>query len=87
MAEYDAQGCFLADPAYYDQLHEKYDCMATYLHYYNEAAAQTAKDEPLARFLTLLAMALRDKENRKSDISGLGLLKVPEGKSPWPTTW
>lgn len=82
MAEYDAQGCYLADPAYFDQLQETYHCMEPNLELYKKAAAQTAEDEALGRYLTLLAMALRDKESHANDIPQVGLLKVPEGKEP-----
>ena len=77
MAEYDREGCVLADPAYYDDLHRKYGCMERHGELYRRAAAQVATDEPLARFLTLLSVALRDDAHRGEDIRKLALLKVP----------
>ena len=82
MAEYDREGCAPADPAYYDALHEKYGCMERHGDLYRSAALQVATDEPLARFLTLLVVALCDDEHRGEDIRKLSLLKAPQGKVP-----
>ena len=82
MARYAETGNPLADPAYYDRLQETYGCMGQYLELYKEAARQTAAEDALSRFLFLLSLALRDKENRKGHIGELALLEVPEGKDP-----
>ncbi len=81
MEEYDEQGCFLTNEEFYDELDAKYGCFAIYGKVYKEAAAQTAKDEALARFLTLLAMALQDDENRKEDLKNFERPAPPDGKS------
>lgn len=82
MAEYDRQGCFLANPVFYDQLHAKYGCFDRYGDIYKGAAIQTASDEMLGRFLTLLAMALQDKEHKKEDIKNFERPITPKGKTP-----
>jgi len=81
MEEYDRCGCRLADPALYQQLHEKYGAFHTELETFMEAAAETAKDEPLARFLTLLDKAMQDRENIYTDRQQFEAPSVPEGKS------
>lgn len=80
MQEYDEQGCYLTNVEFYDELHAKYGCFSKYGEVYKAAAAQTAKDEPLGRFLTLLAMALRDDEHRKEDLKGFERPVTPKGK-------
>lgn len=81
MQEYDEQGCCLTNPQFYDQLDEKYGCFARYGKIYKEAAKQTATDEELSRFLTLLAMCLRDEEHRKDDLKNFERPAVPAGKA------
>ena len=81
MAEYDRCGCRLANPELYRQLHEKYGAFHKNLDTFMEAAAETAKDEPLARFLTLLDVAVQDRENIYEDKKHFTAPSVPEGKS------
>ena len=82
MKEYDEKGCYLTDPRFYDAVDGKYGCFVHYKDVYKEAAIQTASDEALARFLTLLAMALQDEEYRRDDIKEFGRPVTPEGKEP-----
>lgn len=80
MSEYDKQGCYLAKTEYYDALHAQYSCFSQYGEVYKAAAIQTAEDEALGRFLTLLAMALQDDEHRKADLKEFSRPATPEGK-------
>jgi len=82
MKEYDEQGCYLTKTEFYDELHTKYSCFETYGEVYKAAAIQTAEDEALGRFLTLLAMALQDDEHRKEDLKEFQRPITPEGKEP-----
>lgn len=82
MAEYDAQGCFLANEAFYDRLQETYHCFPKYLAEFKAAARQTASDEALGRFLTLLAMATRDRGHIMQDAVLFDRPVTPEGKEP-----
>ena len=82
MAEYDNQGCYLTNTKFYDELHVKYGCFSKYGEVYKAAARQTAEDEALGRFLTLLAMALRDDEHRKTDLKEFSRPVTPVGKEP-----
>lgn len=80
MQEYDEQGCYLTNIAFYDELDAKYGCFERYGNVYKASAVQTASDEALGRFLTLLAMALQDDEHRKEDLKGFSRPVTPEGK-------
>lgn len=80
MDEYDEQGCYLTKVEFYDELHEKYGCFSKYGEVYKAAARQTAEDEALSRFLTLLAMALQDDEHKKDDLKMFSRPVTPEGK-------
>ena len=82
MKEYDEQGCYLTKTEFYDELHEKYGCFSKYGNVYKDAAKQTGEDEALGRFLTLLAMALREKEYIRADLKEFSRPKTPEGKEP-----
>lgn len=61
MADHDAHGCPFADPAFYDDLNARYGAPGDELPLYREAAAAVAKEEPLARLLSLLVRAMRDR--------------------------
>ena len=80
MEEYEQQGCYLTKEEFYNDLDAKYGCFEKYGKVYKEAAAQTAKDEALGRFLTLLAMALQDDENRSDDLKNFSRPVTPKGK-------
>ena len=80
MDEYDARGCYLTKVEFYDELHEKYGCFSKYGEVYKAAARQTAEDEALSRFLTLLAMALQDDAHKKDDLKIFSRPVTPEGK-------
>lgn len=82
MEVYDRQGCYLADPAYYDIMQEKFDCFGMYLEAYKKAAEQVSEDENLGRFLTLLTMALLDKEYCQEDVKNFDRPSTPPGKEP-----
>ena len=82
MAEYDRQGCFLADETFYDRLEEQYHCFPKHLDVFKQAARQTATDEVLGRFLTLLAMATKDRVGINQDVFHFSRPIPPEGKDP-----
>lgn len=82
MKEYDEQGCYLTKTEFYDELHEKYGCFSKYGNVYKDAAKQTGEDEALGRFLTLLAMALKETEHISADMKEFSRPKTPEGKVP-----
>jgi len=67
MAEYDQNGCYLADPAYFRELQDKYGCYPAYLDVFCAAAEQIAQNEVLARYLTLLGMATKDRKRFTAD--------------------
>ena len=67
MAEYDQKGCYLADPEFFRELHRKYGCYPAYLDVFCTAAEQIAQNEVLARYLTLLGMATKDRDRFNAD--------------------
>lgn len=81
MVKYEEQGCVLAETKFYDELENKYHCFQEYKYAYERAAKETQKDEPLCRFLVLLAMALNDETHRQEDLKEFERPQVPQGKS------
>lgn len=80
MREYEEHGCYLADTMFYDELEARYRCFGQYGEIYKAAAREVAADEVLGRFLTLLAMALRDDAYRKDDLANFSRPVTPKGK-------
>ncbi len=79
---YEQEGCRLANPQFYADLQAKYNCFPDHLEHYMQAARQVAADEPLARFLTLLDIAVQDRRNIREDIKNFTRPVTPEGKAP-----
>lgn len=82
MDEYDKNGCFLADWAYYENLNEKYGCFEEYGYVYKAAVEQIKDEEMLCRYLLLLSMSLNDKVHKKEDLKEFVRLQAPSGKEP-----
>ena len=82
MAAYENHECEVLKPEFYDEMNSQYGCFEKYGELYKKAAAQIAQDEPLARFLVLLCMALEDTDNKNADIKALGNPVAPTGKKP-----
>ncbi|MBE6884192.1 MAG: hypothetical protein E7487_06265 [Ruminococcaceae bacterium] len=80
MEEYDKNGCLLADPALFENLHKQYGCYPNHLDIFCDAARQIAADEPLARYLTLLGIAIRDRDAINQSPYAIPMLTPPEGK-------
>lgn len=79
MADFDQNGCYMTDPAYYDMLHEKYGVLNKYLDLFKEAAVAVGKREPLARLLALLVAALKDRVHVDADLKEFKQPLSPEG--------
>ena len=79
MGDFDKNGCFLTDPAYYDMLHEKYGVLNKHLEVFKEAAVEVGKREPLARLLALLVATLQDREHVSADLKEFKAPTPPEG--------
>lgn len=82
MAVYENQECEVLKPDFYDEMNRQYGCFEKHGELYKKAAMQIAQDEPLARFLVLLCVALEDVENKNGDIKALGNPVAPKGKEP-----
>ena len=81
MADFEQNGCPLADEEYYENLHNKYGILNLYRPLYNQAAVELAQNEPLARFMVLICRILRDRKNWKANLAGFERPKPKEGTS------
>ena len=79
MAEYDAQGCAICAPGYYDALAAEYGFATAYRDAYLTAADAIRENEPLARLLTLLSHVLRDREFVYADLKEFKAPTSPTG--------
>lgn len=68
MMAYENGGCPFADPAYYDELAQRYHILTEELDVYKKAAVEVAAREDLSRFLMLICIALEDEEYAKEDL-------------------
>lgn len=72
----------LLDPAYYDELNEKYRVLPTYKELYKEVAAKIAASEELSLYFALLCRALCDRDLIKADLDELDMPQPREGLDP-----
>lgn len=79
MDDFEANGCRLTNPDYYDELARKYGTIGDMLDTYKRIAKEVSEDEPLSRLLALIAASMRDRENIRADIKALGLPKSADG--------
>lgn len=79
MDDYEANGCELLDPDYYDMIAEKYNVLAEFREDYKRVAKKISEDENLSRVFALMCASQRDRENIRSDIKYLGLPQSPDG--------
>lgn len=79
MAAYDAGGCELTDPGYYDALQAEFSPFEAHLALFKEAAAAVGESEALSRFLSLLSYAVRDRDGIRADLATLTFPKDPSG--------
>lgn len=79
MADYEANGCALLNPAYYDRLHEQYGMLEDYLDVYKQAACLVRENEALSAFLALLCYVLRDQAHCQMEMYELGRPVRPDG--------
>lgn len=63
MRGFYANGCPLTNPAYYDEIGDRYNILTKYRAVYKKAAEEVGKDEYLSAFLELLCFALKDRNN------------------------
>ncbi len=79
MTDFDKNGCRYTDPAYYDEIGEKYSILIKYRDLYKEAAAAVGRNEYLSRFFALLCASLNDPENTKADLKEISYPKTADG--------
>ena len=79
MDDFDANGCELTDPSYYDRMHAEHGAFPEYLDVFREAAVEIGRNEALSRFLALLARALVDRRAVSENLADLEMPKPPSG--------
>ena len=79
MADYEANGCPLLEPGYYDRLHKQYGMLETYLDVYKQAASLVREDDALSAFLALVCYVLRDREHCQKEMYELVRPVSPDG--------
>ena len=77
MDDFEKNGCRLTNPDFYEEMGEKYGIENDMLDTYKRIAREVSEDEPLSRFLALVAATMHDREHARSSIKYIGLLKVP----------
>ncbi len=73
MAEYDAYGCIYADERRLRDINDKYNAFPEYFGTILDAAGKIKDSEALGRYLSVLAMAVRQRGTIRSDISSYGI--------------
>ena len=79
MADYEANGCALLEPKYYDRLHAQYGMLGEYLDVYKQAACLVRENEALSAFLALVCYVLRDREHCQMEMYELARPVSPDG--------
>ena len=80
MDAFDKEGCALCNPAYYDDLGDRYGILQRHREVYRSAAEATRKSEPLSRFLALLVRAIKDRDVVFDDLKQLRAPTAPDGR-------
>lgn len=75
----EKEGHALLDPAYYDELHEKYRVLPTYKELYKRTAVKISESAELSLFFALLCRALRDRAVIEEDLSNLDMPQPQRG--------
>lgn len=81
LADFNANGTVYTDPEYYQDLHDKYGILNTYLTLYKEAAVEIGKNRDLSLFLALLCRALQDREYHSADMNSFSAPKRTDGQA------
>ena len=79
MDDFDKNGCILLDPAYYDEISEKYGILRAFKEDYKLAASEIAKDEGLSRVLALICDTMRHRETAMAESNALELPHNADG--------
>lgn len=78
MARYDAQGCFLTDPAYYADLAQRYGVLDKELSTFQRAAVAVGQNEAYSRYLLLIHAFLTEIPFTKAELKEFRILPTPD---------
>lgn len=79
MARYDRQGCFLTDPAYYEDLSRRYDILHKELDVFRRAAVAVGENEYYSRYLLLIYTFLTEVPFTKAELKDFRILPTADG--------
>jgi hypothetical protein len=78
MARYDAEGCFLTDPAYYASLAERYGIFQAELDTFQRAAVAVGQNEAYSRYLLLIYVFLTEVPFTKAELKAFRILPTDD---------
>jgi hypothetical protein len=78
MARYDAEGCFLTDPAYYASVAERYGIFQTELDTFQRAAVAVGQNEAYSRYLLLIYVFLTEVPFTKAELKAFRILPTAD---------
>lgn len=79
MARYDREGCFLTDPAYYEQLAQQYDILGKELDTFRRAAVAIGENEVYSRYLLLVHVFLTEVPFTRAELKEFRILPTDDG--------
>lgn len=78
MARYDAHGCFLTDPAYYEDLAQRYGILGKELDVFRRAAVAVGQNEAYSRYLLLIHAFLTEIPFTRAELKEFRILPTPD---------
>lgn len=81
MTRYDREGCFLTDPAYYEDLASRYDILHTELDTFRRAAVAVGENEYYSRYLLLIYAFLTEIPFTRAELKEFRILPTADGSN------
>lgn len=81
MDRYDAEGCFLTDPAYYEGLSSRFGILKTELDTFQRAALAVGENEAYSRYLLLIYVFLTEVPFTKAELKEFRILPTDDGSN------
>lgn len=81
MDRFDAEGCFLTDPAYYADLAQKYNILEKELPTFQRAAVAIGENEAYSRYLLLVHVFLTEIPFTKAELKEFRILPTSDGSN------
>ena len=81
MDRFDAEGCFLTDPGYYEALAQKYNILGKELPVFQRAAVAIGENEAYSRYLLLVHVFLTEIPFTKAELKEFRILPTSDGSN------